>query len=421
MLVRIKFKFLTVALACLMTCGATAQAQMGPASYGGGPAARGGQIDQSVWVNANGSNAVQPTCFAGGGVGCNQGYQECDGGLGCDPSYDESYGSGEEIGFEAPQGPHYFDFGVEFLHWQRVKIGSPERPLASLGAVVLPAIPTIALSTEDLISDESGVRFTGRIDIGPDTLFEVSYAGLFAWSSTAQFTDPNAGNPAIHTLFTSFQTDGGAFTTHSRAARVIANYKADLHTTELSFRRYWLGNRSKVTGTILAGFRWTRLNEDFQFLTFGADAAATNPNPAPGNLSYDIQTDNDLCGFQTGGDLWISVRPGLRVGGELKLGLYNNRLKSRAVIIDGASGAVVEEAESNHVAFIAETKVQIVADITPHISLKAGYDLMFLDRLALASSQLNADLTGLGARTATLENRGQALYHGFSAGFEYVW
>ena len=48
-------------------------------------------------------------------------------------------------------------------------------------------------------------------------------------------------------------------------------YFADLHSTELTYRRYWLGYSPRISGTVLAGFRYVNFNEDLIFAASTVD------------------------------------------------------------------------------------------------------------------------------------------------------
>ena len=193
---------------------------------------------------------------------------------------------------------------------------------------------------------------------------------------------------------------------------------SDLQTAEMSYRRYWVGFMPRVSGTLLAGFRYTRLKEDFLFSTRGE-----------AGLDYGIRADNNLAGFQTGADMWVTVLQGLRFGAEGKVGIYNNRytLDTNVVAIPPVGGAptLVEQFEENQVAFVSEASVDVVADILPSWSLRAGYEVLFMNSVILAGENFNTGspygLPGQEERVPFLADQGSALYHGFHAGVEYIW
>ena len=115
---------------------------------------------------------------------------------------------------------------------------------------------------------------------------------------------------------------GGPLPFTERAIQDSISLKSDLQTAEISYRRYWLGWSPRISGTLLAGFRYTKVDEQFEFDTLGTP----NVDPVFTNPAFQYRTDavNNLAGFQAGGDVWISLMQGLRIGAEGKAGIYDN-------------------------------------------------------------------------------------------------
>ncbi|MCG8449924.1 MAG: hypothetical protein MI725_10135, partial [Pirellulales bacterium] len=152
--------------------------------------------------------------------------------------------------------------------------------------------------------------------------------------------------------------------------------------------------------------------------------------PGPNDTARRIwDSENDLVGFQFGGDGWLCLRQGLRVGAEAKTGVYNNRFKFRHMgdfpanpggLPSGVAPPPDDfdvRAEGNQVAFAAEGRVSMVADILPSWSLRGGYQVLYLNSLATAGG--NVDQSNI-SNTAVL-TQADALYHGFHGGLEYIW
>ena len=144
-------------------------------------------------------------------------------------------------------------------------------------------------------------------------------------------------------------------------------------TAEISYRRYWLGYTPRISGTLLAGFRYTRVNENFQFSAQGSEQFPQNPpqGVALAALDYKEDCDNNLAGFQTGGDIWVSLCQGIRFGTEAKVGIYDNHSVLANRIATTPSGvqppALFEEFKDDHAAFISEGSFDVVADILPSV------------------------------------------------------
>jgi hypothetical protein len=330
------------------------------------------------------------------------------------------------------RGPHYFDIRAEAVLLER-----DETFQRNIDFTIFNLNGPIVLSSQQLQYDEEpGFRVLGRFDLGPLSVLEFGYMGIYDFESSASFTDPNPIDPITGTgnlfsLFSDFGTNpptvavaGGPMPETERSITHSISIDSDLQTVEMSYRRYWVGFMPRVSGTLLAGFRYTRLREDFLFSTIGEAA-----------LDYDLRADNDLAGFQTGADVWIGLLQGLRIGAEGKAGIYNNRYTVNTLITTIPPLSVPpaplvppelhERFEDDEVAFIGEASFDIVADILPSWSIRAGYEVLFLNSIVLADENFNTaspyGLPGQAPRIPFVAEQGSAVYHGGHVGVEFIW
>jgi hypothetical protein len=437
------------AVAFALLLPTTASGQVRQALFQGGapqgqPAASGGLFGggSSDWVNAHGDPVVMPASYCGDQCGPGMmggGYgPACGPGGGCGPMANCCNGSGGPYPCGGPQGsgygmdpaceeyglnlgpdqcgPHYFDFSVEALYWDKERPADPSRIFATIGItdVSMGVNPDLALTTDDVEFEwEPGLRLIGRYDLGALSVLEVAYSGLFEYGAVSGLE----GNGNIFTGFSNFGTDpfGGVGLDSTEAAdSVELQLLSELHNGEISFRRYWVGWNPRVTGTWLAGVRYTRVSETLNFTTIASS----------GNAFFSTRTTNDLVGAQIGGDAWVTVRQGCRIGAQGKAGIYNNRAEYRNNVDSTAlADPVFEVAKGNRVAFIGEGNVSAVFDILPSWSLRAGYDVLFINTMALAANNFdfNNELFLSGSRTPVLIEESSSLYHGANIGLEYVW
>ncbi len=297
----------------------------------------------------------------------------------------------------------------------------------------------VVLSSNQLdASDQIGFRAIGRYDICPLSVVEFGYTGIYDFSDSATVTDtsrpgnlyslfsrpaPGTGNFGINPPTVSTGINPLPFT--EQAIQQSISFKSDLQTAEISYRRYWLGWSPRISGTLLAGFRYTKLNEDFEFDSLGSPNTFIVSNPA---FEYRTDAVNNLSGFQAGGDGWISLTQGLRLGAEVKAGIYDNHYNLQTSILEGNVGSLTnvitpEKFDGDKVAFIGEASVDLVADITPSISLRAGYEVLSLDSLVLAGDNFNttSPFGNQGTRVPFVDNDGKLFYSGAHAGIEYTW
>jgi len=382
---------------------------------GGPAAARGGQF-----MDVQGNPIILPASYcqscpdtggyAAGGYGAAAGYG--------DPMAVDFGGYGTD-----QSGPHYFDVSLETVFLK------PLDPFEGVGPLIAVGVSGSANDPNrvDILSGqeeyESGWRIAARYDLGPLSVIEGTYMGIYDIGFTSSINSLDAtvamGQPAQPNQLFRFPNFGIPPINTLDAANVYTiSYDSDLQSSEISYRRYWMGYNSRITGTFLLGTRYLRMTEAFNWNT----QALLNGNPAtPANSNTNSTSENDLLGFQFGGDGWLTLRQGLRVGVESKAGIYNNRFKlNSSGVFDPVAGAPANfsvESEGNQVAFAAEGGVTVVADILPSWSIRGGYQVMYLSSLASVGGVIDQT----NASTAAMATQGHALYHGFSGGLEYVW
>ena len=402
---------------------------------------------QTPYVDANGNPVIVPAGY------CQQCPGGCPGGYGgpmpCDPApggdcYGGPMHSGgftgpypmgaggtdpavgydlmEDVGMEGflvdQRGPHYFDARAEAVYMTPDETFGRDIPMTSLNVTD----DNIVLRTGQLDYDfETGFRVVGRFDICPLSVLEFGYMGIYDWESNASFTDPNPVDPVTGTgnlfsLFSEFGTNpntvavpGGPMPETERSITQSISINSSLQSAEMTYRRYWVGFVPRVSGTWLAGFRYTKLKEDFYFSTSGEAAQV-----------YADRADNDLAGFQTGGDVWIGLMQGLRIGAEGKVGLFNNHYTLYNTITTTPLGTTPptlnERFAKDQPALITEASVDLVADVLPSWSVRGGYEILYLNSVVLAGDNFNtASPYGLPNQTPRIPfvaDQGQNFYHG---------
>lgn len=433
-------------------------------------------------MNAYGDPIVSPAQYCGpvAGGGCYGdpmgGYGPCAGGGygmpgGMDP-FGGAYLNTEQC------GPHWFDFSAEYLFYRRDDSGISESTVFSTNGFANDddvrdnAIPAgqVRLRLGDPITDElNGYRLTGRIDIGAMSVAEFSYSGLYAQEGVTRVNDPlstelfsiyslygsatngdfgeagSAGPPRDTTVpvvgppaipASNGNIGGDNFEETANALRHTLTYDSELHNVEASYRRYWVGANPRVSGTFLIGFRYTSLSEAMGFHSFAEDNVGLPMGvvgPVGKTLNVVADADNELAGVQVGGDVWVCVVQGVRIGVEGKVGLYGNNyeVSNAFAASDGAPAGQNIRLSGDQVSFLTEWKVSTVIDVAPSVSLKAGYEVLFISDLALvgdslASAQPYGDINNIRAQSPIaslqgLNSDGDALFHGFHAGMEFVY
>ncbi len=270
----------------------------------------------------------------------------------------------------------------------------------------------IVLSSDSLtFNEEIGFRVGGQIQVGNGNVLEAHYMGTFNWDSRAQVTDAG-GN--LYSTFSDFGLSPiGGFQDTDQASFASIDYSTNFHSVEMNYRQRWMAPNPRLQGSWLFGVRFFELSETFRHQI----------TAAAGWTDYNVSTYNAMTGFQVGGDLWLTIMPGLRVGAEMKGGLYGNRAK-QGTVLSAASIAtpVVESAKSRGVAFLGEAQVEAIWRISHRWTFRAGYEFLYIDSVALAIENFNdGPPFVVGQRTVMINDGGDAFYHGGFAGFEWMW
>jgi hypothetical protein len=131
-----------------------------------------------------------------------------------------------------------------------------------------------------------------------------------------------------------------------------------------------------------------------------------------------------MTGAQLGGDAWLCLLPGLRLGLDGKFGIYGNNVKVNTAmtgedIYDNFIAFIPPEALNNDkVSFIGELQLLLTYQISHNLTLRGGYEMMWVDGVAIAMDNFNPTITG---RVPTMSDGAELFYDGFTVGAEYMW
>ncbi|MGB9189161.1 MAG: BBP7 family outer membrane beta-barrel protein [Methylovirgula sp.] len=206
----------------------------------------------------------------------------------------------------------------------------------------------------------------------------------------------------------------------------------NLYSAEVNGR---LDLTSRVT--MLAGFRWLQLNDDLQGTLTPADREAPTwkstchaynlfqiyqcPQGGPaGNYPpfWTTSTTNNLYGIQIGVDGKILELGRFSLDGLIKIGLFDdNAEQSTGVSLQKVVHR--SQATTNHAAFASEAGLQLKYQLIKGLALKAGYEALWLDGVALAPGQIQETLTLANVRALGVNCESNVLFQGATFGLEY--
>lgn len=314
--------------------------------------------------------------------------------------------------FAGNSAPRWFDASLEYLYMWRENRSSYQ-PFTSNG-VAGNAPPNVVLDSDDLdYSGISGVRLFLRHEFGAKTTLEGGYFGIYGSHATASATSANNNLFSVFSDFGNNPFLGFGATDRSDFQRIHSD--SMLNSVELNLRRQWMGGYGWLQGSWLMGVRYLSFNDNFNLLTRSTLNAAA--------LDYHVQTYNDMIGFQLGGDAYVSVLPGLLIGGEAKAGVYGNQSVQKTHIASNTLDTR-ERAVTGSASLVGEARAMAIWQVRPSFSITGGYQLLVLDGVALGVENFNSTSPfNQSARTNSvfIDNNGTAFYHGFFGGAEWMW
>ncbi|MDA1052572.1 MAG: BBP7 family outer membrane beta-barrel protein [Planctomycetota bacterium] len=364
-------------------------------------------------------------CAACGGYGC----EACSGyeapGLGARfLSRLLPYGEGGQC------APRWYDITMDGMYLSREK-ASRTIDFASDGIN-----GDILLSTNDLNFDqELGFRFTGAHQIFAGATLEFTYFGLLDWSTSAVNRPPQFEDDIFSVLsdFGNINTPFG-FDETDRSRQQSLAYSSSVDNFELNVRKRFTAPNCRLQYSWLAGVRYLYLLEDFTYFTLGGDADLVTPGlQSRGSMNYGIDARNSLTGFQIGGDAWLNLVPGVNVGADIKAGVYGNYVNQSTNILatttsPASATTFVETLNSYDISMIADANMYFMWRLGPHWTVRAGYNFMFMDGVALAPENFNTVAPNIftggvptATRVPTLNDNGNVFYHGGFGGIEFMW
>jgi hypothetical protein len=247
--------------------------------------------------------------------------------------------------------------------------------------------------------DAANYRFhtRGGLDIGAirnirdDLAFDFRYFAIDSWtaSQTSTLAPGSRLNNALPIGFFGFSS-------------ATSTYGSNLYSTEFNLRRNhgWLQT--------YLGYRYVELNEDLNFLL----------SPP---VVYRESADNRLHGLQLGANanVWNNANR-LRLDSWMKAGIYYDLIRHGSAIEfpPGSTLLPPTNQRDNNTAFLGEIGLVSIYQLTDTIAIRGGYQLLWLDGMALASEQVQTTniLTGTGS-----DVHGDVFFHGALVGVEAQW
>jgi hypothetical protein len=304
------------------------------------------------------------------------------------------------------------------------------------GIISFSDVPTTP-GAQALNSDDFHQGFSTGPKIGltyqgdSDYRLELSYFQVIDWNTS------RAIGPDTPADWLVMRAPGSFFQTQDFTYQAMAwDYSTQLYNAEVNVRKNFSDRIA-----MLVGFRWLQLTENLQGSLTPADRFQPlwkyNPSnnlfdvaqvenipgiPATGGFPpfWNTSTKNNLYGVQIGIDGQILEHGRFSLNGLIKVGgYYNNAEASTGVSIFKVVRP--SHASTNHTSFVGEAGLQGKYQIIKNVSLKIGYEALWLQGVAVAPGQIQETYTSAPATVTALGVNCDSgvLFHGATVGLEY--
>jgi hypothetical protein len=328
-------------------------------------------IDDVALVNPLSTNAIQlASATEPGECAADLGCGEC---LGC--------ADGVDCGDLCGCGPTWYaSAGMIFM--------KRDRPQAGAVVAANPAGTPFSSASDFSFDWEPGVDVALARRFSSGTILEARYFGVDS-TDTNEFVTP--GN----FIGAGFTGPGGT--------NFNGKYLTMLDSTEINLRRP-VNDRLSLLG----GFRWVELKDEMFY--------KLNGNVATGDYEY----NNRLYGGQLGASLTLT-RPTRRLiaNVETKAGVYGNVADGGIFEYQGNNfiGSFVDSDTTT--AFVGEIDLTLGYRLTKHVTLRGGYQLFWLDNVALAGNAASRSI--LNPSLLRDIDYNSLFYQGATTGIDFVW
>jgi len=288
---------------------------------------------------------------------------------------------------------------------------------------------TTLLSTSDLDFDfEPGVRATVGMRMCGGRALEFSYFGLWQGDASSVTVAPN---DEAYLIFPD-NLVGNVFVDMDQTH---VDYSSQLHSFELNLPCCCGccdqcdsgkgGDKGKGgeggCGDVycrsfewFGGFRYLRLGEELNILAQRTEVGGVEQG------SYNIRTTNHLYGAQLGARLRRSWSVfGWEATG--KAGIFGNDAQTNQSVTDFPDYQLPGRtawSRNGTVAFLGEVNLSALCRLTDVWNLRAGYNAIWIEGVALAPDQLDFHFA---AAPRTIDNGGGMFLHGVNLGLEARW
>lgn len=248
-------------------------------------------------------------------------------------------------------------------------------------------------------------------------LIEAAYLGFHEWGEHADFTDPGVAG-TIASPFTNFghpiQVPGLDFNDFA-----MIQFTSELESAEINLRHRCGLMCGALESSMVCGIRYMRIDETFQY-----QAMSSLPTPGGATNQVDVTTNNDLLGATLGVLTSWRLSTNWWIEADFKATMCGNTAHIDSLYtrnVNGVPGAFQFGERHNCVAVIGDLNIMTMYQIHNNIAVRAGYQMIWVDGIAVALENFNSNLDELTMGPALVNDNGTLVYHGPHLGLILTW
>ncbi|MBN2217825.1 MAG: BBP7 family outer membrane beta-barrel protein [Pirellulales bacterium] len=267
-------------------------------------------------------------------------------------------------------------------------------------------------------------RAGGMVRLGrmftPTWGIEYGYLGAGTWEGDAAVRDQTPNTPGgLGNLFSPFGGFGAAPVDDFDYNELVSIHGSTrLSSFELSLRNRLCMPPEPLQVSVFYGIRYIDLTERFDYYS-----QTQVPLPVGATQWVDVHAENDLFGVQIGTLMEWHIEPTWWFDARLSAGLYNNRASQTTHHIETGDqpGETLRANQRDRGSVGAEVSLALVYCVSPRLSTRVGYHFLWLDRVALAAENFEANPDLLRDGPAQLDAEGTIMFHGPFLGVALAW
>ena len=255
-------------------------------------------------------------------------------------------------------------------------------------------------------------------------IFDTSGNPIYTITSTTN----TYGTGNLYSPFTNYGENGG-MAGYDYNYRVAVQQTSYLDNGELNLRRSLTLVPGFLTGSLLVGARYMGLREGLDYQSYSYLSRLDSAVEQNGSsLHVNTRTSNNLWGGQLGGVFEIYCDHGISLDCGIKAALCNNNMSQETfATLDGTSADYANRGHSKSASgmtYVIDMDFAIVCRPWSHVAARAGYQMLWMSGVALASRNFSPDYQSLSSASADpswIDTQGTVLYHGPHVGVEVSW